>query len=74
MLNVRILGTGSALPARVVTSESVAAAIGRDADHLRQRTGIDERRWLDPGARVSDLAADALRSTGPACPPPPCVE
>jgi 3-oxoacyl-[acyl-carrier-protein] synthase-3 len=62
MLNVRILGTGSALPARVVTTESVAAAIGRDADHLRQRTGIDERRWLDPGARVSDLAADALRA------------
>lgn len=62
MLNVRILGTGSALPPRVVTTETIAAAIGRDAAWLRARTGIDERRWLDRDARVTDLAADALRA------------
>ncbi len=62
MLNVRILGTGTALPPRVVTTDTVAAAIGRDAARLRARTGIEERRWLAPEARVTDLAADALRA------------
>lgn len=61
-LPVRILGTGSALPARIVPTALVAQAAwpDRDAAWLIRRTGIRARRWVEPGERPSDLATRAL--------------
>ena len=61
MIPARILGTGMALPERVVTTREIALAIGRDPDATEQRTGIISRRWSEPGARATDLATAALR-------------
>ncbi len=62
MLNVRILGTGSALPPRRVGTDEIAATLGRDGDDLRARTGIETRRWLAPGASSVALATEALQA------------
>ena len=54
-----IVGLGSALPDRVVPNAEVTASIGVDDDWIVRRTGIRERRYAEPGARLSELAAAA---------------
>ena len=59
---MRILGTGCALPERVVSTEEVAAIAmpDRDAAWLVARTGIETRRWAPPGTAFAELAVEAL--------------
>jgi 3-oxoacyl-[acyl-carrier-protein] synthase-3 len=57
-----IVGLGSALPDRVVSNAEVTASIGVDDDWIVRRTGIRERRYAEPGARLSELAAAAGRA------------
>jgi len=59
----RILGTGSALPPRIVTTHELAANhdLGMTGEEAVRRTGIYARRWSAPGARSADLGAEALR-------------
>ena len=57
-----IVGLGSALPDRVVPNAEVTASIGVDDDWIVRRTGIRERRYAEPGARLSELAAAAARA------------
>jgi 3-oxoacyl-[acyl-carrier-protein] synthase-3 len=54
-----IVGLGSSLPDRVVPNAEVTASIGVDDDWIVRRTGIRERRYAEPGARLSELAAAA---------------
>jgi 3-oxoacyl-[acyl-carrier-protein] synthase-3 len=54
-----ITGVGTALPERRVTSAEIAAGLAIDAEWIERRTGIRERRYAEPGQRVSDLAARA---------------
>jgi len=54
-----VAGIGSALPARRVGNDEVAARIGVDAAWIERRTGIRSRHWVAPGERVADLAAVA---------------
>lgn len=63
MIPVRILGTGSVLPGRPVTTAEVCerAYPGRDPAELISRTGIHTRYWADPGTTHASLAADTLR-------------
>jgi 3-oxoacyl-[acyl-carrier-protein] synthase III len=56
-----ILGLGTALPGRKVSSEEIGARVGVSAEWIERRTGIRERRYAAPGQRVSDLAASAGR-------------
>lgn len=58
---LRILGTGSALPDRVVTNEEVGAPLGLSAERIARLTGIRERRWVAEGQAASDLAIEAGR-------------
>ena len=44
-----ILGTGRALPSRVVTNDDLAALMDTSDDWIRARTGIQERRWIEAG-------------------------
>jgi 3-oxoacyl-[acyl-carrier-protein] synthase III len=58
----RIVGTGSFLPATVVTNADLAAR-GLDTSDawIRERTGIRERRIADKSQSSSDLALEASR-------------
>lgn len=58
LVGVQILGTGSFVPSRVVRNEDLAP-LGCDPDWIVQRTGIRERRHVDPGTTTSDLAVAA---------------
>jgi 3-oxoacyl-[acyl-carrier-protein] synthase-3 len=55
----KILGVGSFLPPRVVTNHDLAALMDTSDEWIRQRTGIEERRWVDPSVTTSDLALEA---------------
>lgn len=63
LLPATLLGTGTALPGRVVTTAEVAAAAYPDmsAEELIQRTGIRERRWAGEGETHATLAIEAVR-------------
>lgn len=54
-----IAGIGAAVPARIVTNAEVATRLGVDEDWIVTRTGVSERRMVEPGERVVDLAVDA---------------
>ena len=60
VLRSRILGTGRALPARVVTNDDLATRMDTSDDWIRERTGIEERRWVT-GESCADLATAAAR-------------
>lgn len=60
MIPVRILGTGGFLPGREVTTEELAAEVGRDPAEVKRKTGIEVRFRSPPGTQAADLAAQAL--------------
>jgi 3-oxoacyl-[acyl-carrier-protein] synthase-3 len=57
-----ILGTGSAVPPRVVTNDDLAARMDTTDEWISSRTGIRSRRFVEPGTLTSDLATDAARN------------
>jgi len=57
----RILGTGRALPPRVVTNAELTTRMDTTEEWIVQRTGIRERRFVDPGTGASDLGVQASR-------------
>jgi 3-oxoacyl-[acyl-carrier-protein] synthase-3 len=58
---VRIAGTGSYLPSRVVTNEEFSKTLDTSDEWIRTRTGIVERHWAAPNEASSDLAVAAAR-------------
>jgi 3-oxoacyl-[acyl-carrier-protein] synthase III len=56
-----IVGLGTALPERRVSSAEVGARVGVTAEWIERRTGIRERRYAAAGERVSELAVSAGR-------------
>jgi 3-oxoacyl-[acyl-carrier-protein] synthase III len=56
-----IVGLGTALPERRVSSAEVAERLGVTAEWIERRSGVRERRYAAPGQRVSDLAVSAGR-------------
>ena len=61
MTYARILGTGSFLPARVVTNADLASTVDTSDEWVVSRTGIRERRIAGPGETTCDLAGRAAR-------------
>ena len=57
----RIIGTGSYLPAKVVTNDELARTVDTSDDWIRSRTGIAQRHVADPSQSSSDLALEASR-------------
>jgi 3-oxoacyl-[acyl-carrier-protein] synthase-3 len=55
----RIVGTGMCVPDRVVTNAEMTQWMDTTEEWIEQRTGILERRWVEPGQKPSDLARDA---------------
>jgi 3-oxoacyl-[acyl-carrier-protein] synthase-3 len=50
-----------AVPGKVVTNEDLAKLVATSDEWIRARSGIAERRLLEPGRNTSDLAAEAGR-------------
>ncbi|WP_137294886.1 beta-ketoacyl-ACP synthase 3 [Nocardioides dongxiaopingii] len=65
---VGIIGTGMFVPARRVTNDELVGGLDTTDAWIRQRTGICERRWLEPALTATDMmvaaAADALVAAG----------
>ncbi|HWU86002.1 MAG TPA: beta-ketoacyl-ACP synthase III [Kofleriaceae bacterium] len=57
----RILGIGMSVPSRVVTNHDLAKKMETSHDWIVERTGIEERRWVERGETGADLAAKASR-------------
>lgn len=56
-----VLGTGHAVPERIVTNDDLAGVMDTSDDWIRERTGIRERRWVREGETQVDLAVAATR-------------
>ena len=62
LTRARISGTGMYVPDRVVTNDDLAALMDTTDEWIQQRTGIQERRWIDPGQTPADLAFEASKA------------
>jgi 3-oxoacyl-[acyl-carrier-protein] synthase III len=60
MNRTRFLGTGFAVPDRVVTNEELSQLMDTTDEWIRTRTGIHERRWVSEGETGVELS---LRAT-----------
>src|ERR1044071_8800419 len=59
----RFLGTGFAVPDRVVTNDELSRLMDTSDEWIRTRTGIQERRWVREGETGAGLAhAATLRA------------
>jgi 3-oxoacyl-[acyl-carrier-protein] synthase III len=56
-----VLGTGMHVPERVVKNDFFASYLDTSDEWIRERTGIAERRWVEPGTSASALAEPAAR-------------
>jgi 3-oxoacyl-[acyl-carrier-protein] synthase-3 len=58
---VRILGTGSYVPPKVVTNQDIEKLVDTSDEWITTRTGIKERHIVDDGIAASDLAFEAAK-------------
>ncbi|MFZ9046638.1 MAG: 3-oxoacyl-ACP synthase III family protein [Cyclobacteriaceae bacterium] len=63
MYNSRIAGIGHYVPDHVVTNEDLKAFMDTSDEWIQERTGIQERRWIDPESddRPSTMGTKAAR-------------
>jgi 3-oxoacyl-[acyl-carrier-protein] synthase-3 len=57
----RIIGTGRGIPPRRMTNADLESMVDTSDAWIVERTGIKERRILDPSLATSDLATEAAR-------------
>jgi len=63
MPRARFLGTGFAVPDRVVTNDDLSTLMDTTDEWIRARTGIQQRRWVQEGETGAGLAhAATLRA------------
>lgn len=60
MINSRITGTGSYLPAKILTNHDLEKMVDTSDAWIQERTGIKERRIAAEGETTTDLATAAL--------------
>jgi 3-oxoacyl-[acyl-carrier-protein] synthase III len=56
-----ITGSGIAVPPNVVTNEALGRIMDTSDEWIRSRSGVAQRRFVDPGTGSSDLAVEAAR-------------
>src|SRR5574342_807033 len=61
MARTAIAALGTFVPDRVVTNEELTRRMETSDEWIRQRTGVQERRWVREGTGNSDLALEASR-------------
>lgn len=62
MIRARVIGSGSCLPANVVTNDDLAKRVDTSDEWIRERTGIRQRHIAVDGEKTSDLALGAARA------------
>ncbi len=62
MTRTLILGTGMAVPDRIVTNDELSAVMDTTDEWITQRTGIRQRHWVREGETGVDLAERASRA------------
>lgn len=62
MKSIKIIGTGMALPDKVLTNEDLEAMVETSDEWITERTGIKERRVVEGDTSTSDLCAQALKA------------
>lgn len=62
-MRTRILGTGMHVPPRAWRNDELRQFMDTSDEWIRQRTGIEQRHWVDPesGTTTTDLALEASR-------------
>ena len=60
-LRARVAGTGMCVPDRIVTNSDLTQWMDTSEEWIEQRTGIQERRWVEEGQLPSELAEGAAR-------------
>lgn len=60
-MGIRILGTGSYLPPRIVTNDDIAKSLDTSDEWIFSHTGIHSRHVADAGESTSTMAAKAAR-------------
>jgi 3-oxoacyl-[acyl-carrier-protein] synthase-3 len=62
MPHSRIVGLGHHVPEGVITNQYLSSVMDTTNDWIVERTGINERRWIDPAKdTVANMAAKATR-------------
>lgn len=61
-MGIRILGTGSYLPPKVISNEDIARGIDTSDEWIFSHTGIHSRHVADEGETTSTMAAKAARA------------
>src|SRR5512143_694621 len=61
MPRAAIAALGTYVPDRVVTNAELERCMDTSDEWIRQRTGIQERHWVEPGVGASDLALKATQ-------------
>jgi len=61
-VRARITGTGMAVPERIVTNHDLSQWMDTSDEWIRQRSGIEQRRWVSEGDSPASLARDASRA------------
>ncbi len=59
MPNAAIIGTGRYLPERIVTNEDLSQWMDTSDEWIRERSGIRQRHWVEPGTSGAWLGAQA---------------
>jgi 3-oxoacyl-[acyl-carrier-protein] synthase-3 len=61
MLRSKILGTGMYVPPRLVKNDDLASMLETSDEWIKQRTGIEQRYWVEGKIATSDLALEACK-------------
>ena len=60
MQTCQILGSGHAVPERILTNADLEQMVDTNNEWIVERSGIRQRHIAEPGSSLSDLAADAV--------------
>ena len=60
-MKAKVLGIGYCLPERVLTNQELEKMVDTSDAWIVERTGIKERRIVEPGEKNSDLSVEAAR-------------
>lgn len=61
MPRARIVATGFSVPERVVTNQELTGLMDTSDEWIRQRSGIEERHWVEDGQGGTELGTAAAR-------------
>jgi 3-oxoacyl-[acyl-carrier-protein] synthase-3 len=62
MRNSKIVGLGHHVPETIITNQYLSTVMDTNNEWIIERTGIEERRWMDPAKdTVANMAAKATR-------------